>query len=59
MGSLKFSDAFNELDYVLNLFADDILLLERIVDKVDYHRSATNCVRDWCSKNDVIYYYYY
>ena len=25
-----------------------------IIDKIDYHRSATNCVRDWCSKNDVI-----
>ena len=43
MGSLKLSD---ELDYVLILFADDILLLERIVDNIDYHRSATNCVRD-------------
>ena len=45
MGSLKLSDAFNELDYVLILFfADEILLSERIVDKIDYHRSATNCV---------------
>jgi len=36
MGTLKLSDAFNELDYVLILIADDILLLERIVDKIDY-----------------------
>lgn len=53
MGSLKLGDQFKPSDYKLIIYADDILLIEKVGD-LSAHVSTTDVVRYWCEENDLL-----
>lgn len=55
MGSLELQGIYNnDKNYVLILYADDILLIERITTRdLQTHNSAINIINTWCNKNDL------
>jgi hypothetical protein len=55
MGSLKLGKSFDSSCYHLIIYADDILLIEKItVSDLKFHVSATSIIRNWCSENDLL-----
>ena len=55
MGSLNLGHSFDPSNYHLIIYADDILLLERVTaNDLSSHTSATGIIKKWCFENDLL-----
>jgi hypothetical protein len=51
MGSLKLPESLVKKDYELIIYADDIMLIERVSKPLNLYTSYCNFIRHWCCQN--------